>query len=174
TIAQRYHRRLRVVGNIPYNITSPILFHLLDHRFWVSDILLMVQKEVARRMVAMQRTKDYGILSVLCQFYADVKLLFDVSANAFYPKPKVTSSVVQLVILDAPRYAVSDEEFFRKMVRSIFGKRRKTLRNSLKYFVEEVGGRLPESVDLQRRPEELSIRQLAELSNLVFKTIRNA
>lgn len=157
--------KLRVVGNIPYNITSPILFHLLDHRTHISDITLMVQKEVARRLVASPSTKEYGILSVSFQLFTDVRLLFDVSPHVFVPQPKVVSSLIHAEVLAAPRFPVSSEEFFRRMVRSIFGKRRKTLRNSLLYFLQEFDSAVPPFAGLHRRPEELSIQQLVELSN---------
>jgi 16S rRNA (adenine1518-N6/adenine1519-N6)-dimethyltransferase len=159
--------KLRIVGNIPYNITSPILFHILDNRRFVSDATLMMQKEVAQRLHAPPNTKEYGILAVFCQLFADVELLFDVSAKCFFPPPKVTSSVVRLKILTHPRYEVADEVFFRAMVRAVFGKRRKTLRNSLGFFLESVPS-LPETFDLRKRPEQLSIQQLAELSNELF------
>lgn len=155
---------LRVVGNIPYNITSPIIFHLLHHRRAVRDALMMMQREVARRVVAGAGSKEYGILSVLCQQYADARLLFDVAPGAFYPRPAVMSSVVQLTMLAEPRYAVADEEFFRAMVRGVFGKRRKMLRSSLTYFLGDTPpGTL--TSDLRRRPEDLSISELADLSN---------
>ena len=169
-IARRRNRSLRIVGNIPYNITTPILFHILDHRNALVDATLMVQKEVARRIVALPNTKDYGILSVFSQLLADAKLLFDVSPNAFFPKPKVTSSVVHLVMRKRPRYALDDEQFFRRMVRSIFGKRRKTLRNSLLYFVEGEKIPMPDPSrvgDLRRRPENLTIEELVQLSNFL-------
>jgi 16S rRNA (adenine1518-N6/adenine1519-N6)-dimethyltransferase len=164
-IARNHTCPLRLVGNIPYNITSPILFHILDHRTSVSDATLMVQREVAQRLVARPRSKDYGILSVSFQFFADVEVLFNVSRNAFYPKPDVMSSVLRLAFLPEPRYAVTNEGLFRTMVRSIFGKRRKMLRSSLKYFCMEHGYDLPRGVDLTKRPEDLSIRELVELSN---------
>jgi len=161
-------QRLRIVGNIPYNITSPILFHVLDHREAVVDATFMMQREVARRLVAVPDTKDYGILAVFCQVFADVELLFDVSPNAFYPKPKVTSSLVQLTMRVNPRHTIIDEEFFRRMIRSVFGKRRKTLRNSLAYFGKEEKMAIPTALiagDLQRRPENLTIEELVHLSN---------
>ena len=167
-ISEAKNHRLRIVGNIPYNITSPILFHVLDHRNTVADATLMMQKEVARRLVAVPNTKDYGILAVFCQLFSDVQLLFDVSPNAFYPKPKVTSSLVRLSLLPSPRFKIVDEEFFRRMVRSVFGKRRKTLRNSLSYFLEEENiATLPASIanELQRRPENLALKELVDLSN---------
>ena len=163
--------KLRVVGNIPYNITSPILFHLLDNRQYIVDAVLMLQREVARRLIAQPHTKEYGILSVFCQLFADVALLFDVSPNAFFPKPSVTSSVVQLAMLPSPRYQLHDEPFFRAMVRSVFGKRRKTLRNSLRYFLGERGHTLPPLPGLQARPEDLTLWQLVELGNTLFARV---
>lgn len=156
---------IRVVGNIPYNITSPILFHTLDHRAAVRDVTLLMQREVARRLVAGPGTKDYGILSIMCQFVADVSVLFDVSPNVFYPRPEVTSSLVRLRMLPTSRFPVTDEVFFRTMVRGVFGKRRKTLRNSLRYLLPDIPP-LPE-VDLQRRPEDLTLAELAHLANLL-------
>lgn len=155
---------LRVVGNIPYNITSPILFRILDQRDVVMDATLLMQREVARRLAASHGNKEYGILSVFCQLFADVTVLFDVSPHVFFPRPEVTSSLVQLRMLSGPRYAVRDEAFFRSMVRAVFGKRRKTLRASLRYFLPE----LPATtvpVDLQRRPEDLAIHELVGLAN---------
>lgn len=159
--------RLRVAGNIPYNITTPILFHLVDHRAAVRDATLMMQKEVAVRIAAPPGGKEYGILSVLTQLYADVRVLFDVSRNAFVPKPDVTSTVLRLSFLPGPRYPVADEALARAMVRAVFGQRRKTLRNSLRAFLERVGGGLPETPVLTRRPEELSVREFTELANLL-------
>jgi 16S rRNA (adenine1518-N6/adenine1519-N6)-dimethyltransferase len=169
-ISRKYGVPIRVVGNIPYNITSPILFYLLDRRSSVRDVILMVQKEVAQRLVAKPGSKDYGILSVSFQLFADVEVLFDVSPNAFFPKPDVISSIIHLSILGTPRYPVADEEIFRSMVRAIFGKRRKMLRGSLKYFCDEYGFTLPKKVDLTRRPEELSIEQLVRMSNSLVET----
>jgi len=164
-IARQIGQRLRIVGNVPYHITSPILFHVLDYRGAVIDLTIMIQKEVARRIVAQPGTKDYGILSVFCQLFTDPKVLFDVSPNAFTPRPKVTSSVVQFHILEAPRYPIVDERFLRMVIRGVFGKRRKTLRNSLGYLFENgLPADLPD-VDLMRRPEDLSIVELVNLAN---------
>jgi 16S rRNA (adenine1518-N6/adenine1519-N6)-dimethyltransferase len=171
--ASRYGCRLRIAGNIPYNITSPILFHLLDHRAALEDATIMMQREVARRLVARPRSKDYGILSVFFQLFADIVVLFDVSPNAFYPKPRVMSSVVRLTFLHTLRYEVVDEQFFRTMVRSVFGKRRKTLRNSLAGVVDTPDAILPASFDLQQRPEALTVQQLVALSNFLCLHRRN-
>jgi len=165
--------RLRVVGNIPYYITSPILFHVLDNRHRVRDLTMMVQKEVARRLAAVPRTKEYGILSVFCQLFADVEILFDVQPGSFHPRPDVTSSVVRLVMLDRPRYALRDEQFFREMVRSVYGMRRKTLRNALRYFLDaDPAAAVPDASILQRRPEDLTIEETVGLSNLLFEHFR--
>lgn len=158
---------LRIVGNIPYNITTPILFHILDNRVHVRDATLMMQREVARRLIAQPNTKDYGILAVFTQMFTQVKVLFDVSPSCFFPVPGVMSSVVHLRIRERPLHALESEEYFRSMVRAIFGKRRKTLRNSLRYFLEESSG-LPPSFDLSKRPEELSLDRLADLANALF------
>ncbi len=159
---------LRIIGNIPYNITSPILFHILDNRARVRDATLTMQKEVARRLVAKQNTKDYGILAVFTQLFSDVEILFDIPPSCFFPQPKVISSVVRMNILPAPRYDVLDEQFFRSMVRAVFGKRRKTLRNSLSYFIEAVPF-LPAKIDLSRRPEDLSIEEFVQLGNALYE-----
>jgi 16S rRNA (adenine1518-N6/adenine1519-N6)-dimethyltransferase len=158
------HGPMRVVGNIPYNITSPILFLVLDQRQHLLDATLLMQREVARRLAAPYGNKEYGILSVFCQLYADVSVLFDVSPNVFFPRPEVTSSLVHLRLLGAPRYALRDEGQFRSMVRAVFGKRRKTLRASLRFFMPELPS-VPLPVDLQRRPEDLSLLELVMLAN---------
>ncbi len=155
---------LRVVGNIPYNITSPILFHLLEHRAAMRDAILLMQREVAQRVAGKPGSKEFGILAVSCQLYADVDMLFDIAPTVFYPQPKVTSTLVRLTMLPAPRVVLTDEGFFRAMVRAVFGKRRKTLRNSLRYFLPDATD-LPTEIDLQRRPESLSLSELACLAN---------
>ena len=133
--------------------------------------MLMIQREVARRLVAQQRTKEYGILSGLCSLYADIRVLFDVSPGCFVPAPGVVSSVVHLMLHDRPRYALENEQFFRQMVRAVFGKRRKTLRNSLQYFLETIP-ELPARFELSRRPEELSLGELVELANALHAARR--
>ncbi len=161
--------RFRVVGNIPYNITTPILFHVLDSRRPVHDLTITVQREVGRRMLARPGTGEYGILSVFCGYYAEVHALFEVSPNVFYPKPDVTSIVMNLKMLALPVLAADDDAFFREMVRSIFGKRRKTLRNSLRYFATPRGITVPGLPLLRKRPEELSLAELVNLSNTLFR-----
>jgi 16S rRNA (adenine1518-N6/adenine1519-N6)-dimethyltransferase len=166
-ISNNYHRKIRLVGNIPYHITSPILFKVMEHRAVVQDMTIMVQWEVAKRIVAKPKTKEYGILSVLCQFYAMPELLFKVSPSCFYPKPKVTSAVVRLDFVHSPHYQVTDENVFVQVVKSTFGKRRKTLRNGLKALKYQ--GFNIEALDfnLNLRPEELSVADFVTLSNLI-------
>jgi 16S rRNA (adenine1518-N6/adenine1519-N6)-dimethyltransferase len=164
-LAREQGGRLRVVGNIPYNITTPILFRLIDYRNSIRDATLMVQKEVARRMAGKSGTDDYGILSLFCAYYTKPAILFDVSPNAFHPKPEVTSSIIRFTMRERPELEADDDAFFRSVVRSAFGKRRKTLRNSLGYLARERGFELPNLPDLVRRPEELSLKEFVLLSN---------
>lgn len=167
--ARTHPGRVRVAGNIPYNITTPILFHVLDNRHAVHDLTIMVQKEVGRRMAAGPDTGEYGILSVFCAYFTEVRAVFEVSRNVFFPKPDVTSLVMQLTMRERPEYPARDEQFFRDMVRSVFGKRRKTLRNSLRYFADPRGIPLPALPLLARRPGELTVRELVDLSNTLHR-----
>ena len=166
--ARRKRRRLRVIGNIPYNLTSDILFWLLDQHDSVEDATLMVQLEVARRFVARIGTKDYGILSVFVQFYTEPELLFKVSRNSFFPRPSVDSAVVRFSF--KTKIPDCDEQLFRTIVRGTFGKRRKTLRNGLRYLgfsQEQLGGI---SFDLERRPENLSVKDFLDLTAELGRT----
>jgi 16S rRNA (adenine1518-N6/adenine1519-N6)-dimethyltransferase len=157
--------RLRVVGNIPYNITSEILFWLFDQHDVVEDATLMVQLEVARRFVARTGTKDYGILSVFVRYYTEPELLFKVSRNSFFPRPAVDSAVVNLRFRRDP--VQCDRELLTSIVRSTFGKRRKTLRNGLRYmgFPDDQLDTI--AFDLGKRPEQLTIEDFLELTRLL-------
>ena len=163
---------IRIVGNIPYNITSPILFQILDQRESVRDATLMMQREVARRLTARPRTKEYGILTVSFGIWTEMELLFDVAPGAFRPPPEVFSTVVRLRTLAAPRVPVKDEAFFRGMVRAVFGQRRKMLRNTLQTFVGKAGLALPEEFALKARPEELSPEELVDLANRLHAVVQ--
>ena len=127
--------KIRVVGNIPYYITSAILFHIFDSSKYVKNFTAMMQKEVAKRLVAKPKTKDYGILSVMAQYFSSPKILFDVSRSCFYPMPNVTSSVVRLELEKSNVIRAIDENIFRTIVRGTFNTRRKTLRNGLKILM---------------------------------------
>ena len=157
--------RIRIVGNIPYNISSPVIFKVVDNRRWIRDMTLMLQREVAQRVVAKPGNKDYGILSVINQAYAKVRILFNVSRTVFSPVPNVDSAIVHWQFGTSYEKKIKDEEFFRRVVRTAFGQRRKMLRNSLKSLVAEVTN-CPISLD--RRPEQLSIQEWVELSNALL------
>ncbi|MFO7524942.1 MAG: 16S rRNA (adenine(1518)-N(6)/adenine(1519)-N(6))-dimethyltransferase RsmA [Ignavibacteriaceae bacterium] len=118
--------KLRIIGNIPYNLTSSILFKMIDDNSIIKDSVLMVQSEVAKRMTAKQGIKDYGILSVILSYFVDIKLAFKVSANVFFPKPKVESAVVHLVFKDL-KESKEFQNTFISVVKASFGNRRKML-----------------------------------------------
>jgi len=163
-------RKLRLVGNIPYHITSSIVFAAFAHSHALRDMTLTVQKEVAQRIVADAQTggKDYGILSVISQTFAQTEILFTMSKHVFRPKPEVESAVVRWMFQPPPENLL-DRDFYVRMVKAVFGQRRKTLRRSLAAFLQkEVSTGLP--VDLQRRPENLSIRELIQLANALILT----
>ena len=164
-LAQEKGRPLHVVSNLPYALTSPILFSLIDHRQQLRQAVLMMQLEVARRLVAVPRTKDYGILSVLTQLYARPVLLFRVSRNVFYPKPEVTSAVIRLAFDEptAPDPGV-DPAFLRAVVRAAFNQRRKTLHNSLGRWTRARALELPHGWGRQRA-EELPPEAFVELAH---------
>lgn len=162
---------LRVAGNLPYNISSPILFRLIEaHRRLgrLTDATLMVQREVADRIVAVPGTKDYGVLSILLQLHADIRRVLTLPPGAFRPVPKVQSAVVRLVFRP-PAVDVGDEEAFTAMVRSVFTQRRKTLANALKPYAESRGGSAAGAlhaagIEPTRRPETLTLEELALLA----------
>lgn len=167
SVAKRMGGKIRIVGNIPYNITTPILFWIIDASAHVTDCTLMMQREVALRLVAEPRTKDYGILSILAQYYSTPTLKFSVAPGAFTPAPEVRSALVALNFERLPPPRAANDEVFRTLVRGTFGKRRKTLRNGLRSLELplELLEELP--LDLSRRPEELSVEEFVSLSNAV-------
>lgn len=160
-------RLLRVFGNLPYNISTPLIFHLLSFAPIVSDMLFMLQKEVAERLVAQANTNNYGRLSVMVQYYCEVKLLFDVPASAFYPRPQVTSSIVQLLPFRHSPHPVNDDVLFATIVKLAFNQRRKTLRNSLKNCIADgAWAHMPISSHL--RAENLSVKDYVTLANTLI------
>ncbi len=164
-LAEEMGGRLHVIGNLPYNLTSPILFGLLDAKAHLAEAVLMVQKEVAERFVASTRTKAYGILSVLVQHHAEAELLFDVSPNVFYPRPEVTSAVVRLAFgkKKESEAAPVDPEALRRVVRAAFNQRRKMLRNSLSAWTKARGLTLPNGWG-RKRAEALTPADFAALT----------
>jgi 16S rRNA (adenine1518-N6/adenine1519-N6)-dimethyltransferase len=162
-ISESYKGKLRILGNIPYNITSQILFHIFDNREYVQDSLIMMQLELCQRLTAKPKTKDYGILSVFSQIFSEPKLLFKIPPTCFYPKPRVLSGMVYFDLSKDKSEKITNEENFRKVVRTAFGKRRKMLSNSLKdlnlnFNLNEI------DFDFNKRPEELTPEDFIFLS----------
>ncbi|UWZ78539.1 16S rRNA (adenine(1518)-N(6)/adenine(1519)-N(6))-dimethyltransferase RsmA [Geoalkalibacter halelectricus] len=157
-----------LVANLPYNISSQILFRILDHRHLFARLVLMFQKEVGERLCAVPGTSAYGILSVLCPLWFDIRRVVVVRPGAFYPPPKVDSVVLAFEALPGPRVPVADEAFFRRVVKAAFAQRRKTLRNTLKAagFAEAdlLAALARCGIDPQARGETLSLEQFARLA----------
>ena len=156
-------RPLRLVGNLPYNISTPILFHLLESRLVIKDMHFMLQKEVVDRMAAKPGNKTYGRLSVMLQAYCEVTQLFDIGPGAFKPAPKVDSSIVRLVPLANEQMDTEDEARFAQVVAASFAQRRKTLRNNLKGLVNE-SDFAKAGVDPGLRAEMLSVADFRRLA----------
>jgi 16S rRNA (adenine1518-N6/adenine1519-N6)-dimethyltransferase len=173
-------QKIKVMGNIPYNITSEILFRLLAFRCRIDTAVLLMQQEVAERLTARPGTKAYGIPTVLLGMYARMEKLFTVASHCFHPVPAVQSAIVRLTFHDRPVCELNDEAFFRSLVRAAFAQRRKTLLNNLKAFskismpvemVQHVLGEI--GIDGSRRAETLTVAEFAKLSNaLGAKEIR--
>jgi 16S rRNA (adenine1518-N6/adenine1519-N6)-dimethyltransferase len=161
---------IKVIGNVPYNITSPILFKLLDEFKNLDSAVLMTQKEVAKRITAAPGNKDYGILSVLSQTFAKAEYLFEVKNGNFFPVPRVDSAVFRLTFLNSVEN-LNDVKTFRKLVRHVFNYRRKMLRNSLSSILEKEIVYSLETIDINLRPENLSVDDFKALTNeIISKT----
>ena len=157
-------QRLRVVGNLPYNISTPLLFHLLEQAEHIQDMHFMLQKEVVDRLAASAGSANYGRLSVMVQYRCRVNALFQVGPGAFQPPPKVESAIVRLQPLASPAVSVANEQHFARIVGQAFSQRRKTLRNSLRGLLtgDEIAAA---GVDPVARPETLPLTGFAALSN---------
>ena len=168
--------KLKVVGNVPYNISSQILFHLIDFRRIISSIVLLLQKEVVDRITAAPGTKDYGIPSVIVSMYFVATREMNVPASCFYPPPRVVSSLLKMVMRQRPVLDLEDEYFFSRIVKAAFARRRKTLLNNLRsagflcssekelnLFLSEL------DIDGNRRGETLSAEEFGRLSNALFR-----
>jgi 16S rRNA (adenine1518-N6/adenine1519-N6)-dimethyltransferase len=163
--------RLRIVGNLPYNISTPLLFHLLAVRDRIVDMHFMLQKEVVDRMAASPGSKAYGRLGIMLGCHLNIESMFDVDRSAFDPPPEVMSAVVRLDPLPPGTFDISDAALLSKIVTSAFMKRRKTIRNSLKDIVE-VSDLDAAGIDPTMRPEQISISQYVQLSNHLASFIR--
>lgn len=161
-------RSLRVIGNLPYNISTPCLFHLLESEALIDDMTFMLQKEVVQRLAATPEDDAYGRLSVMVQYFCQVDHLFDVPPGAFKPAPKVTSAIVRLRPHRQLANKANDTALLRDLVRTAFSQRRKTLRNCIKPLITGLDPQqLP--VDLNLRPENLSVADYVHLSNAIGK-----
>jgi 16S rRNA (adenine1518-N6/adenine1519-N6)-dimethyltransferase len=156
-------KRLRIVGNIPYNLTSSILFQLIKYNDTVQDSVLMVQHEVAKRMSSSKGTKDYGILSVILKYFAEVKYCFKVSPNVFYPKPKVDSAVIHIQFKGL-KISDKEKQSFINIVKASFGNRRKTLKNSLSNSIFKELNFADSGIDLSLRAEQLDLDDFLRLA----------
>jgi len=159
-------RKLRVVGNLPYNISTPLMFHLLDNAACIQDMHFMLQKEVVDRICAAPGGKKYGRLSVMMQYYCATELLFDVPPESFDPAPQVMSAIVRLIPHQQPPVEVHNVATLNKIVTQAFSQRRKTLRNSLKTLIAEQDIEALD-IDPTLRAEMISLSDFAKLSNLL-------
>jgi len=155
---------LRIVGNLPYNISTPLLFRLLEYRDRILDMHFMLQKEVVDRMAATPGSRAYGRLSIMLGCHFEMEALFDVDRSAFDPAPAVTSAIVRLIPLPAGTYDIHDESRLSQLVATAFSQRRKTIRNSLRQVVDEAGLRSV-GIDPGMRPETVSIAKYVQLAN---------
>lgn len=158
----------KVVANIPYYITTPIIFRLIEARKNLKSMTLTIQKEVAQRIVAKPGTKDYGVLSIAVQYYGKPELKFIIPKGAFRPVPKVDSAVINIEMFDKPRVIVTDEKLFFRIVKTAFAQRRKTLSNSLKSISKDIKEILNNAkIEPNRRAETLSIEEFVRIADLV-------
>jgi len=153
-----------IIGNFPYNISTQIIFKVLDWKDHVDEVVGMFQKEVAERIASKHGSKSYGIMSVIVQCFYDIEYLFDVPASCFTPPPKVTSGVIRLTRNNNP-YQIKDEKKFKTFVKAAFNQRRKTLRNSLKSIL--TADKLQDEI-FAKRAEQLSVQQFVDLYNSTF------
>ena len=168
-LGEAERQQIKVVANLPYQISTPLLFRLIEARKIFSELTLMLQKEVAERIVSPPGGKEYGPLSLLVQMFSEVSICFHVKPSAFYPRPKVESSVIRIRWKESPPVAVEDEQWFKNVVKKVMGYRRKTLINALKYSGlsrrEASEGTLAGAgIDPQRRPGTLSLEEFLRLA----------
>lgn len=166
--------RPKVIANLPYGITTPILWKLLEHTNQLNTCVLMMQREVAERIVAPPGGKDYGALTIGVSYYADTTLIGILSPQNFFPAPQVDSALLKLTMREKPRVLVNDEEYFFRIVREAFRGRRKMLKNSLRRFAEPetLSAALTElKIAPQRRAETLDITEFAALANLLHANV---
>lgn len=163
------HKPFKVVANLPYYITTPIIMSLLESKLPIERLVVMVQKEVALRMIAKPGTKDYGALSVAVQYYTEPDIVLDVPPKSFLPAPAVTSSVIRCILRDKPPVDVIDEKLFFRVVKAGFAQRRKTFSNTMKTTgltknqIDELLAKA--NIDGQRRGETFTLQEFADVAN---------
>ncbi|MWN05047.1 16S rRNA (adenine(1518)-N(6)/adenine(1519)-N(6))-dimethyltransferase RsmA [Gilliamella sp. Pas-s95] len=163
-LAKQLDKPLRVFGNLPYNISTPLMFHLFEHANIITDMHFMLQKEVVTRLVAAPNSKDYGRLSVMAQYYCQIIPVLEVPPTSFKPAPKVDSAVVRLVPYKEKPYLVNDIKTLSRVTTEAFNQRRKTIRNSLSnmFTVEQL---VELNIDPNLRAENLTVQQYCQLAN---------
>ncbi|HUL30494.1 MAG TPA: 16S rRNA (adenine(1518)-N(6)/adenine(1519)-N(6))-dimethyltransferase RsmA [Thermodesulfobacteriota bacterium] len=169
SLFEEERRPVKVVANLPYQISTPLLFRFIESKEFFSTLTLMLQKEVAARMAAPPGGKEYGPLSIFVQVYLDASVRFSIKPSAFFPAPKVDSAVVHMVWKGNPRVESQDEEWFKKVVKASFGYRRKTLVNALKHselpLPDSIESKMEAAeIDPRRRPETLTMEEFIRLA----------
>lgn len=159
-------RPLRVIGNLPYNISTPIIFHLLKNSELIRDMTFMLQLEVIQRMISKVGKKNYGRLSLMVQYYCEVEHLFNVPSSAFSPKPKVVSALARLKPHSSTSIRAKDSDCLQTVIRTAFNQRRKTLRNSLRTIIPEA---LLDRIAINKnlRPQDITLNEYVEISNAI-------
>lgn len=174
--SENEERKLIVMGNLPYNLSSQILIQIIETRQAVSRAVLMFQKELALRIIAKPGGKDYGRLSAMLQYCSEIKKLAEVKSQLFFPKPNIDSEVLEIRIKDTPTWPATDENFLFAVIKAAFGQRRKTLKNALTGSELGVDAQTARQVlsgvniDPTRRAESLSIEEFVKLSNILRET----
>ena len=160
--------KLRIIGNLPYNISTPLMFRLFEQKRCIQDMHFMLQQEVVNRIVAAPGSKSYGRLSIMAQYYCQAESLFHVSPEAFNPPPKVHSAVIRLIPHLQPKVDVTNLKQFEEVIRQAFSQRRKTIRNTLKKLItaEQLNAL---GIEPTIRPEQIPIEQFAQISNAIVK-----
>lgn len=167
--SQLFHQnsKIRIVGNLPYNISTQLILKFLENTAHIHDLYFMVQREVAERLAAMPHSRDYGRLSIMAQIKSSVTILFNVPPEAFFPIPKVNSTIVRLIPFSTPPYKIHDHALFENLIRQAFSMRRKTLRNTLKKMIESQAlANL--GIDANLRPEQISIENYVKICNFLY------
>lgn len=176
-LAAKHGQKIIIIGNLPYNISSQIVIKLIKERSCVSRAILTFQKELARRICGEPGSKDYGRISVMLKYCADTVKIADIKAPLFFPKPKIDSEILEIRFKEHPDFMADDEKFFFSVIKAAFGKRRKTLKNSLAGSELGINAQTAESIlnsvgiDPSRRAETLRAEEFVKLGNAIYRSI---